>query len=63
MAAAPGSAAAVVILKDAAKVTLRSARVAKLHLAGKQTNSIRLLQTETKITADPDVATDAVARQ
>ena len=63
VAAAPGSAAPVVILKDAAKVTLRSARVAKLHVAGKQTNSIRLLQTETKTTADPDVATDALVRQ
>jgi len=63
VAAAPGSAAPVVILKDAAKVTLRNARAATLHLAGKQTASVRLLQTETKITADPDVATDAVAPQ
>jgi len=63
VAAAPGSAAPVVILKDAANVTLRNSRAATLHLAGKQTNSIRLLQTETKTTADPDVAGDAFVQQ
>jgi hypothetical protein len=52
-----------VILKDAANVTLRNSRAATLHLAGKQTNSIRLLQTETKTTADPDVTGDAFVRQ
>ncbi len=63
VAAAPGSRAPVISLNDADNVTLRHSRVASLQVAGKRTRKIRLLDTESAITKDSDVAKDAVVHQ
>jgi hypothetical protein len=61
--AAPGSGAAAIELKNAAKVTLLSSRGETIHLTGKGTRQVRLLQTDAKIAADSDVSKDAVVRR
>jgi polygalacturonase len=63
LAAAPGSSAPVLTLKDAENVTLRHSRAATIHVAGKRTRKVRLLDTESLVTTDSDVAKDAVLRQ
>jgi polygalacturonase len=60
---APASTAPVIELTNARNVTLRSSRAATIHLAGKGTREVRVLQTDAKISADPDVSKDAVTRQ
>ena len=61
--AAPASTAPVIELTNATKATLQSLRAETIHLAGKATREIRLLQTDAKISADSDVSKDAVLRQ
>jgi hypothetical protein len=61
--AAPASAAPVIALANATKVTLQSLRARTIHLAGKATREIRLLQTDAEVSADSDVSKDAVLRQ
>lgn len=63
MEAAPASIAPVVELTNAKKVTLRSLRAKTIHLAGKGTREVRLLQTDSTISADSDVSKDAIIRQ
>jgi len=60
---APGATAAAIELKNARKVTLESLRAKTIHLAGAGTREIRLLQSDTIISADSDVGKDAVVRQ
>jgi hypothetical protein len=62
IAAAPGSHAEVLALKNVDGVTLRNSRAARVHVAGGRTRKIRLVDTESVVEADPDVAKDAVAR-
>jgi hypothetical protein len=61
--AAPGSGAPAIELKNARKVTLQFSRAETIHLAGKGTRQVRLLQTDAKIAADSDVSKDAVVRR
>jgi hypothetical protein len=61
--AAPASAAPVIELMDARKVTLRSSRAETIYLAGKGTREVRLFETDSKILADSDVSKDAIIRQ
>ena len=63
VAAAPGSGAPVMTLKDVEDVTLRYSRANTLRVAGAHTNKVRLFQTEAKITMDPGVAQGAIVRQ
>ena len=61
--AAPASTASIVELTNATKATLKSLRAETIHLVGKATREIRLLQTDAKVSADSDVSKDAVLRQ
>ncbi len=63
VAAAPGSTAPAVTLQQVEKVTLRNSRAATLQVAGKGTRGVRLIQSEAKVTVDPEVARGAVVRQ
>ncbi|MGB7668929.1 MAG: hypothetical protein WBL66_16865 [Candidatus Acidiferrales bacterium] len=63
VAAAPASAAPVIELTNANKITLQSLRAATIHLAGKGTREVRLLQTDSMVSADSDVSKDAIIRQ
>ena len=61
--AAPASTAPAIELMNARNVTLRSSRAKTIHLAGKGTREVRVFQTDSKISADPDVSKDAIIRQ
>jgi hypothetical protein len=61
--AAPSSTAPVIELTNARKVTLRSSHADTVHLAGKETREVRLLQTDSTISADSDVTQGAVIRR
>ncbi len=61
--AAPGSTAAVIELTNANGATLESLRAETIHLAGKATRGVRLLQTDSTISADSDVSQDAIIRK
>jgi hypothetical protein len=43
-------------------VTLRNSRAATVHVAGKRTRKVRLVDTESVVETDSDVAKDAVVR-
>ena len=60
---APGSTAPVIELKNAQDVTLRASHAETIHLAGKSTREIRLIQTEGKVSEDPDVSRDAMIQR
>jgi len=60
---APAPSAPVIELINANKVTLQSLRAETIHLAGKDTREVRLLQTDSAISADSEVGKDAVSRQ
>ncbi len=59
---APASTAPVVELTNANNVTLQSLRAKTIHLVGKGTREVRVLQTDSTISADSDVSKDAVIR-
>jgi hypothetical protein len=59
---APASTASAIELKNAAKVTLRSSQAETIHLAGNRTREVRLLDTGSKVSADPNVTPDALIR-
>jgi polygalacturonase len=61
--AAPASTAPVIELTNAKNVTLRSSRAETIRLAGKGTREVRLFQTDSKISADPDVSKGAIIQQ
>jgi polygalacturonase len=61
--AAPASTTPVVELTNANQATLQSLRAETIHLAGKSTREIRVLQTDSAISADSDVSKDAIIRQ
>jgi hypothetical protein len=61
--AAPGSTAPVIGLMNTDRAILQSVDAETIHLAGKGTRGVRLLQTESTISADPDVSQDAIIRQ
>jgi polygalacturonase len=61
--AAPASTAPAIELMNARNVTLRSSRAKTIHLAGKGTREVLVFQTDSKISADPDVSKDAIIRQ
>jgi hypothetical protein len=50
-------------LKDVDGVTLRNSRAATIHVAGRRTRKIRLLDTDSVVETDPDVPKEAVVRQ
>jgi hypothetical protein len=50
----------VIELKDADGVTLRHSRAASIHVAGRRSRKIRLFDTESMISTDPDVSKEAV---
>jgi polygalacturonase len=62
IAAAPGSHAEVLVLKNVDGVTLRNSRAATVHVAGGRTRKVRLVDTESVVETDSDVQKDAVAR-
>ena len=62
MRSAPGSSAPVLTLKNVENVTLRHSQAATLHVAGKKSRKIRLLDTQAVITTDSDVPKDAVVK-
>ena len=59
---APASAAPVIELKNAGRVTLASLQAETIHLAGQETREIRLFHTGSTISADSDVSKDAIVR-
>jgi Glycosyl hydrolases family 28 len=61
--AAPASTAPVMELVNANKVTLQSLRAETIHLVGKRTREVRLLQTDSTVSADSDVSKDAIIRK
>ncbi len=61
--AAPASTAPVIELTNANKVTLQSLRAETIHLAGNGTREVRLLQTDSRVSADPDVSKNAIIRK
>ncbi len=61
--AAPASSSPVIELTNAKKVTLGSVRAKTIHLAGKGTREVRLLQTDSAISADSDVSKDAIIQR
>ncbi len=63
VAAAPGSNAPVLALQDVDGVTLLHSRSATVHIAGQKSRKIRLVDTESVVTSEPEVAKDAVERQ
>jgi polygalacturonase len=63
VATPPGSHGDVIELKDADGVTLRHSRAASIHVAGQRSRKIRLFDTESVISSDPDVAKDAVVQR
>lgn len=60
--AAPASTAPVVELANADEAILQSLRAKTIHLAGSRTHEVRLLQTDSAVSADPDVSKDAIIR-
>jgi len=60
---APASTAPVIELTNASKVTLQSLRAETIHLAGNGTRELRLLQTDSTVSADPDVSKDAIIQK
>jgi polygalacturonase len=60
---APSSAHPVVILKDADGFTLRHSQAETLRVSGGNTKSVHLIQTDSKVTTDPDVPKNQVVRQ
>jgi len=63
VAAAPGSHGEALVLKNADGVTLRHSLAASVHVAGRRSRKIRLVDTEAVIATDPEVAKDAVVRE
>ena len=63
IAPAPGSRAEVLALKDVDGVTLRNSRAATVHVSGRRSRKIRLQDTDSVVTSEPEVAKDAVLRQ
>ena len=63
VATAPDSALPVMELSGAKNVMLQSSHVETIHVAGKGTSGVRLLQTDSKISAEPEVSKDAIVRQ
>lgn len=63
LAVAPGSTAPVVELTNVNGAVLESLRAKTIHLAGKGTRGVRLLQTDSTISADSDVSKDASTGQ
>lgn len=53
--AAPGSNQPVLRLNDADGVMVRQSQVASIHVAGSKSKSVRLVDTESKVTAEPGV--------
>ena len=60
---APGSTHPVVVVKDSDGVTLRHSQAATLLISGHKTRSVRLVQSDSKVTTDPDVPKTAIVRQ
>jgi hypothetical protein len=60
IAPAPSSPAPLLTLNDADQVTVRNSDIETLHLAGKNTGSVRLIETKAKVTLDPSVKKGAV---
>jgi hypothetical protein len=53
--AAPGSDQPVLRLNDAEDVTVRQSRVESIHVTGSKSKTVRLVDTESKVTTGPDV--------
>lgn len=60
---APGSSAPVVELANAKGATLRDSQVESLHLAGKETSGVRLVDCDAKVSADSDVSKNALTQK
>jgi polygalacturonase len=54
--AAPGSDQQVLRLNDANGVLIRQSRVSSVHVTGSKSRAVRVVETDTKVTADPGVA-------
>lgn len=50
-------------LTNANKVTLQAPRAEAIHLAGNGTREVQLLQTDSAVSANPDVSKDAMIRK
>jgi len=53
--AAPGSAKPVLRLNDADGVTLRDSQIASVRVTGGKSQAVRLIDTESNVTAGPEV--------
>jgi polygalacturonase len=62
VAAVPGFRGNVLELKDVDGMTLRNSRAASVHVAGRRSRKIRLVDTESAITSEAEVPQDAVVR-
>ncbi|MGB2669673.1 MAG: glycosyl hydrolase family 28 protein [Candidatus Acidiferrum sp.] len=60
---APASTAPSIELTNTKNVTLQSLRAKTIHLVGKGTREVRVLQTDSTISADSEVSKDAVIRR
>ena len=61
--AAPESTAPAVELTNGNNVTLQSLRAKTIHLAGKGTHGVRLIESDATISADSDVSRNAILRK
>jgi hypothetical protein len=55
--------APVIELTNSRKVTLQSSRAETIHVAGENTGKVRVLHTDSQISADSDVSNGAILRQ
>ncbi len=60
LAAAPGSSAAVLDLRDATNFELRDSDVKTVHVSGRTSRSVRIKSSAVKTTTGPEVAGDAI---
>lgn len=61
--AAPASTAPVIELTNAHRATLQSLHAETIHVAGNGTREVRVLQTDSAVSADSDVSQDAIIRK
>jgi hypothetical protein len=61
--AAPNSDRPVIELSQARNVTVRNSRAATIHVSGTGSNRIRVIGSDSRITADPGVPKAAIDRE
>jgi hypothetical protein len=59
---APGSTHPVLIVKNAEGITLRQSQAGTIRVSGNKTKSVRLVESDSKVTTEPNVPKNAVTR-